>query len=347
MEPTTAPAPANANHEIHFASGDFEATATFEATFQATDACLPVCVGNAVQDFDLTPLVPPNAPVELTAKLASTGAGTGIFLELQDVDQLEASGDPGSSGLSALLVRGESGSVTLRVLQFIQFPPQPEPQTARVEVRSTVRAALLVPGIPASLRLTPLDALEVKGDGLRQLAILDPAGVMVRTLVAPFAFTVPADAPAGLFTILVDADETVRVSGPDVTMAARRVQTVAGEPRTLALGEPTTWSFDALGQPLAIGLIVESEPGPTGRSSAGNFVAGFTATVTTPGNVQILDIQESCASPGCYIPLGTFTYSFRTPLLDERLDPGAYTVSITVDSGNGIQAYETFVTLLD
>lgn len=338
---------------LNFASGDYEALASFEATFTGTDSCFPQCSGTARQVIDLTPYVPAEAPVELTVNIQHDGSveSTLIFEEATPIRQDREGGGQGGGGatqLSALMVRNSAGTVELRLTHRIN-PGSPNGVTATIEVRSVVRADVLVPGIPAAVNLPPGSILNFTNDELEQAVLITGDGTVVRDLDTPFSLQVPNG--TGDSIVMVLGGDT-KVLGPNVTMEARRVVEEMTPPKDLAAGE-TTLQLDAPKAPLLLGVVISSKNSGVPFLDGPSVLGPFQVTVTSPANVAVL--EEDCQGGGgggfplcgAALAFGGDDAYFQTAFLDEYLVPGAYTVSITTQQVNGYEAFAYQVQIIE
>lgn len=318
---------------VRFASGDSEGSLAGVADFGPGDACAGpgACAGAAVQSFDLTSIIPADAPVELTVGLPGNAKGE---LRYQDASPVSSSTE--SSGqrtdMTAVLSRAAAGTVTLAISHaaFAEPAGGQVPWTAH----AVVRAALLVPGMPASLPLQPGDVLDVTADGVDDAILIAPDGTAVRDGTRPFLLR--ADGAAGTYVLLVHGDGAIAVRGPDVTMAARRLALVEGPPHALTSGGATTWTLTEGRRPLAVGLHLGPVPNP-GNVVLDDVATSYDYSVTSPGGAVVVQGQAQCGGLCGFQVGGTFDYGNGTAFLDERLAAGDYTYSASC-TGNGLQA---------
>ncbi|MEK6975613.1 MAG: hypothetical protein AABY18_04635 [Candidatus Thermoplasmatota archaeon] len=320
---------------LRFASGDFEGNLTGEATFSITEQCFFDCANGGEEVFDLTPIVPADAPVELIVEVDGARADlefVDAFAMGADEDGFTGSG----SSFAVIVIRGASGSVFLHVYNpgGFGFPPEPNP-TASFQAHSVVRADRLVASVPAAIKLQPGQTLNLTDEDVEVGILIAPDGTMERDVTAPFTLT--ANGTAGTYVVLMFGGDSTMVTGPDTTLTARRLAFVQDDPKPLTSGSATTWSFTPASRPLQIGLDITAAPTAAGFS-VGSTMTQYEVTVTGPGNVEFISESQSC-TPSCgFVLAGNGrTYDFASEFLDERLQSGAYDVSVSY-TGNGMQA---------
>lgn len=344
--PLTEAAPAvalAAPTPLRFASGDYEGALQDTATFTATEQCFFDCeLLGGEQVFDLSDIVPAQAPVELTV----TVNGARASMSFEDASALGAQGgemgefDGQATGFGVIVTRGESGKVLLHVYNpggIFSFPPNTAP-SASWEARSVVRADRLVAGVPAAVPLKPGQTLNLTGESVEEAILIAPDGQATRDSTAPFSLM--ANGTAGEYIVLMLGQDSTGVTGPEVEMLAKRIVIVREDPQPLASGGANTWSFRPPSRPLLVGLEIESVPlegTPFPFFSAGSTMTQFEATITTPGNAVVLEASEDCQPFVCGFVFGGFSWGFASEYLDERLEAGDYEASVTY-TGNGMQA---------
>jgi hypothetical protein len=346
--PTDVVPSVEGNHTMRFAGGDREAEQAFEDTFQPTDMCIfhepTLCPTAKSSTHDITAIVASDAPVELKATL-STSAGITVDFEVQDAEVLRYSEDDSGNGqlvIDATLVRSSSGTVSL-VLSY-ETPAFAEPQTYASAVTvgtvvHTITRADVVPAfLPVAVQLGPGDLVNATGDGLRQLVLFPPQGPALRDLTAPFGIVVPPTAPTGLYYLVADADEAINLTGPDRPLQARLLDFVQTTPVDVQANADTTWDMDVPGQPLLVGLQLESKP--TGAFFAIAPISGSnTVSVSSPLNVEVLHGEDTCPVSCDFTLLGNTGNGYSSELLEEHLVPGTYHAKVSMQTSNGMQAY--------
>ncbi len=333
---------------LRFAGGDYEGNLTGTATFSIAAQCIFNCMTGGEQVVDLTPVIPPNAPVELGIEVVGancmiTYADTyAIGVEDGQRCDLESS----KASFAGIFIRADAGKVELHIYNpggFSAIPPEPAP-AVEYSAHGAVRAGLLVPQVPAAIALKPGERLNLTGGGVEEALLIAPDGAVTRKASAPFELV--ANGTAGLYTLLMLGSEASAVHGPNVTMAAKRLARVEDGPHALASGG-TAWGFSPEGIPLLVGLTVQSGRSPVdpfggGMPSMTAFSTGWSLAITAPGSVEVLREDESFCSPFCG---GGFQYTTSTDFLDERLRPGEYGFSVTFE-GSGAEAYAFAVVIV-
>lgn len=328
---------------LRFASGDFEATQAFEATFSSLDACLITCTPTATQTIDLTSLVPSAAPVELAIRLDGTDNGMTARLVY---DQASASRESSeyqatSMQLAALVVRDTAGMVALQLTHILPLSPSAEPVTVAIEVRAVVRSDQLLPALPAALQLGPGDRLAIAGANVTQAILIGPDGSVQRSDSDSLNLTLPPESPRGLYALLVTGGPAT-VAGPNTTMTARRLGTVVGDWQPMAMGAEASWEFTPPGVPLQAGVIVRSQDDST---SPMPFVGPYRVSLTGPDGTLLVEGEN----PGCDTPVcqgGAFWLPHSTAFLDGRLKAGEYRATAFLESGDSVQAAGFYTTIL-
>lgn len=326
---------------LRFATPDYEGSQSDTASFTIQEQCIMLdgsCSGGE-RLFDLTPIIPADAPVELLVKVYGANAD----LEFTDAfaigEDQEGYGeyDGEATTFAPIVVRGASGTVTLHVYNPGGFsvPPEPNP-SAMYQATSVVRSDLLVPGVPATLRLQPGERLNLTSELIEDVLLIAPDGTPTRDDSAPFELV--ANGTAGDYTILMRGGEATSVYGPNVTMTARVLAYVEEAPHALSSGGETTWDFPVQGIPVQVGLTFKSGPSPVPFlfGSPTSFVTDFALSVAAPTGAVVVeaDNDEFCG-PFCG---GGFQFTASSPYLHEQLRPGDYAVAVTY-TGNEAVAF--------
>lgn len=329
---------------LRFASGDYEGTMTGEATFSIAQQCILLgnsCAGGE-EVFDLTEIVPAEAPVELIVDVHGARASL-EFVDASFLGEPEGEWDGQATRFANIVVRGEGGKVLLHVYNpgGFEFPPNPAP-TASFDAASVVRADRLVADVPAALRMTPGQSINLTSEDVEEALFIDPAGAIERRTEGPFTFT--ANGTAGDYTILMIGQGSTAITGPATELVARRIAMVQGDPQPLTSGSETTWSFTTDTRPLLVGVEVRSGPTAGTPFPVGSMMTQLEARLTGPGNVVFIDESMQCM-PSCGFFLGGFSWGYGTEYLDERLQAGQYDVSVTY-TGNGMQGAAWYMALV-
>ncbi len=324
---------------MRFAAGDSEGELTGSVTFAPTDTCITECSGNTLRTVDLTSVVPADAPVELVVEVDS-GSGSG-YLSYVEAGAVRTSEEFTGSGyiITALVTRSAAGQVFLNMYRAGLLSPV-EDTAVTYAAHSVVRADLLVPFVPASMKLEPGDRLNLTGRGIDAAVLLAPDGSATVRESAPFTFN--ATGPAGLYTLMVEGDEATPVYGPNVTMSARRVVITDGPAHDLAPSGPTSWTFATLSAPLAVGLMVSGKD-PASGVPGPSAALELSYELTGPDGASVLDWDEGC-SVFCGFTFGGSYGGAGSAPFDPHLVAGTYTATVTANGAN-LQAFEWTVTL--
>lgn len=322
---------------LRFASGDYNGTMHGDSTFSITQQCIfldGACEGGE-EVFDLSEIVPAGAPVELVVDVHGARASM-EFIDASYIGEADAEFQGQGTSFANIVVRGESGKVLLHVYNpgGFGFPPNPSP-TASFDANSVVRSDRLVADVPASLKMSPGQSVNLTSEDVEAAVFISPDGTVERRSVAPFTFT--ANGTAGMYTLLMVGQGSTAVTGPKTDMVARRTTLAFGEVQQLASGQEHTWSFTPEGLPLMVGVDLHSAQA-AGFFGVGTVVTDYAVTLTGPGGVAFIDEASSCGGP-CTFSLvgGRSTFGFSSEYLDERLTPGSFDVAVTY-TGNNMQA---------
>ncbi|HUR25944.1 MAG TPA: hypothetical protein VM327_08040 [Candidatus Thermoplasmatota archaeon] len=330
-------------HRMVFAGGDQEASLSFELTFGPTDPCLfaaSLC-SHGLQEVDLTPAVPAEVPVGLTVEL--TGPGNydlSLVSNEATVVRYEEDYSSGTWTIDAILVRGSSGTLTLTVQYVLPSVESAQGVTLAGRAHSSARGDVVPAYIPVAVELRPGDVINATGDGLTQFVVFPPEGAPLRAVAFPFGLRVPDTYPAGTYFVVADADEAIRMTGPDRPLSARAITYTRTEPLDVVPGQETTWEMAVPGHPLNAGVVLESKP-TSGDLSLASFPGNFKARLTSPENVDVIAVDQPCTpAVDCGIVLaGHNGYSSPGTYLDEHLVPGTYLASMTMENGHDMRAY--------
>lgn len=318
---------------MRFASGAHEDNLTGQATYSIADqAILGINPGEVV--FDLTSIIPAEAPVEMTITLDANA-------NLEFIDATATGDTDFGTDFAFIVVRAPTGQVLLHVYNpggF--FPPNPAP-TATFNARAVVRPDFVNPGIPVVVALGAADTVNVTGEGIDQLLVLDPHGNAQRITTAPYSMS--TNGTAGEYTLLVSGEQPVQFQGPDAPLRAKRLVTVVEEPHALTSGTETTWSVAIAGRPLVAELVLEQVQ-TTPFFGVATLVTAYEVQVLAPDQTPVIAAQHAC-QPMCGLSvLGGMSIGFRSEPFDPALDPGSYQVAVTY-TGNNLQAYTSFVVI--
>ncbi len=328
---------------LQFAGGTREASMTISETFAAGDACFigfPDCIGAAERVIDLTAVVPAEAPVEMSIEVS---ADANVNLEFQLVDtqfiQVSEEENGGTMRIDATLVRAAAGTITL--IATYEFPSPGSAQGFALEglVHTVTRSDVIPSFLPVAIELGPGDVVNATGDGLEHFMAIPPQGAPLRAVQYPFSLKVPEDGARGTWFLIGDADEAIRMTGPNRTLSARLLEFTASDPVDLMPNQATSFTMDVAGQPLSVGLEIESKPSAAGFFSGASVLGNYEVSLRSPGQVEVLGTKESC-TPWCdFALLRSLTEGFQSAFLSEHLTPGTYEATVTLETANDLQAY--------
>ena len=335
---------------LAFAGGTREGELAISETFAANDACFfgfPDCLGASVRTYDLTPIVPAEVPVEMSIQMDSQ-ADLDVNFELVDAQFIQVSDDEDQGGggggngqrFDALLVRAESGTVTMTIRYGFPGPGAAQGITVTGIAHTVTRADVVPSFLPVAMRLEPGDVVNATGDGLEHFVAFPPSGEPLRALQYPFSLQVPEDAPSGTWILIGDADEALRLLGPNRTLAAQLLDFVMTTPVDVPANQATSFTMDVPGFPLHAGVAFQSKP------IADSFFAGVTilgnheVSLVSPDNVDVVAGSATC-QPFCDLSFigGIDEFGYSSGFLDEHLKPGSYTATITMETDNDVQAF--------
>jgi hypothetical protein len=330
---------------LAFAGGTREAEMPISESFAATDACFfgfPDCLGAAERSYDLTSVVPAEVPVEMSIEISSQ-ANLDIDFDLTDAQfiQLSEVENGGSTRIDATLVRAETGTVGLVITFSFPGPDSAQGLTVEGTVHTVTRADVVPSFLPVAIHLEPGDVVNATGDGLDHFVAFPPSGAPLRAVQYPFSLEVPADAPAGTWVLIGDADEALRLLGPNRTLAARLLAFVATTPVDVQPNQDTSFSMDIPGFPLHAGIAFQS------KAVADSFFAGVTVlgnhqvSLLSPDRVDVLQGSSMTCSPFCDVSFigGIDDFGYSSAFLDEHLKAGSYEATVTMETSNDVQAY--------
>lgn len=323
-----------------------------EGTFAATDSCLPFtdgvppCTGERV--FDLTPMMVPDVPVQVTLALeddAGPGVFVSVYLRLEQASATtygdEEDEDDGGGEDVVVVVMRAGGKVEAVVRQFFFSAVPPADVHFTLEMRTVVRPDVLPTFLPIAVHLNAGETLLAAGDGLEDFVVVPPGGTASHHL-GPFTY---AATSAGRHVIVASGQGDIRLFGANGTrLEALLVEHHLGEPHPVSSGQDVAWEFTLQGTPLLVGLLVESTP-VAGSTSGPSLHGSFHATFERLG-VTVLEVDEACPTVVCeFISLGNSNDGFPGDYLDEHIGPGTYQAVARFELAQGFQVREfaTFV----
>jgi hypothetical protein len=344
MLPTSANATA---HTMRFEGGDREASMAFEDTFQPTESCIfgdtRLCPGAMERTHDLTTVVSPNVPVELTATLTTSG-DVNVDFTVADAEILRYAEDQSGAvtTIDATVVRSGSGTIAMTLLfQFGSFG-QPQnyasPTKLSAVVHTITRSAVVPTFLPVAIQLGAGDLVNATGDGLAQLVLFPPTGPAIRDLTFPFGIQLPATAPPGTYFLVTDADEAVTLTGPDRPLSARLLDFTVTPPVDVQANADTQWDMAVPGQPLVAGVQITSKD-TAGLFSVAAIQGSDSVLLTSPANVEVLNAEDMCTVTCSFNLIGSGNGNgYQTPFLEEHLVPGTYHAKVSMQASNSMQA---------
>lgn len=335
---------------LQFAGGTREGELPISETFAPNDACFfgfPDCLGAAERTYDLTPIIPADVPVELSMELA-TSANLDINFELVDAqfiqdNEREGQGGGGGPGerFDAVVVRAPAGSVILTIQYGFPSPDSAQGFTVEGLVHTVTRAEVVPSLLPVAIELGPGDVVNATADGLEQFVAFPPSGEALRALQYPFSITVPEGGPSGTWYIIGAADEALRLTGPNRTLAARLLEFVETEPVDITANQATAFTMDVAGFPLEAGVAFQSKEAAAFLHGA-TLMGNHKVTLVSPDKVDVLSggAMANC-SPMCEFALigGMDDIAYASAFLDEHLKAGTYEATVTIETSNDVQAY--------
>lgn len=318
---------------LRFAGSAHESIVVHEDSFPSPNTCLVDVCPEQERRFDLTPQVPPDAPVELTADGTLDEGCSRLALEVSDASLLRY--DAGDESLSASLFRSAAGTVTLvawncAVLSRDVVGPAP----LRVEVRTVVRPDVLPAYLPVAIRLAPGDRIEGNGSGLEDLVVVPPGQAPVH-LLGPFAFEATAEHGAGDYVVLARGKGETRLAGPGTTLRPLPIQAREGSPHPLASGQAVTWDFDVPGVPLFAGVAIRNQP--VAPELGGTYLRGDVDLRVVQDGVEIVTFSSTNLLPSFGL-LGSMATYHLTGTFDEHLRAGAATATVTYNAQHALEA---------
>jgi hypothetical protein len=330
---------------LTFAGGTREGTLAIDETFAPTDLCpfgLDPCAASGQRTYDLTSIVPADVPVEMSVDI-TVDAEVDLGFAMADAQfiRMDEESQGGSVRLDATLVRLASGTVTL-VLQF-EWPGFGSVQgvTLQGAVRTVTHADVVPALLPVAVELGPGDVVNATADGLQQFVAFPPSGKAVRAVQYPYSLVIPDDAPRGTWFLVGDADEPLRVTGPNRTLSARLLEFQQTDPVDVPANQATTFTMDVAGHPLLVGLELESQRQVEPFFGVLLIMGAHTPALVSPDQVQVLTGTDESAGclPWCsFNPIGSFTWAYQSVFLDEHLTPGTFTATVEMTTANGVTA---------
>jgi hypothetical protein len=330
---------------LAFGGGTREADLSISETYAPTDACFfgfPDCVGAAERAYDLTPAIPAEVPVEMSIELTGQGS-LDVDFELTGAQFIQLSQEENgpTTRIDATLVRSSSGTVAMLITFEFPTPDAAQGVTVEGSVHTVTRADVVPSFLPVALRLEPGDVVNATGDGLEHLVAFPPSGEPLRAVQYPFSLSIPEDAPAGTWVLIGDADEAIRLLGPNRTLEARLLEFVETPPVDVAPNQATSFTMDVPGFPLHAGIAFQSKPAAPDLFLSGVTVLGnHQVALLSPDRVDVISGSATC-QPFCDFSMigGIDGMGYSSGFLNEHLKAGTYEATVTMETSNDVQAY--------
>ncbi len=329
---------------LRFTAGDYNSTVAFSGDFPNPNTCIIDYCAEQTLTFDLTPQVPADAPVDITATFQSdTCLDARLVIEDGDSSRQVSGNSIDADELGVRIVRSPAGVVTLSLRNCSTFAGDlaatSTPVTA--EVRTAVRPTVLPTYVPVALELKPGDRLSAMGSDLDDFIVVPPGGAPVH-LLGPFEFNVSAEGPSGTYVAVALGDGEAMLHGTPAGMQALPLRWASGEPRPIPSGQELTWDFEVPGVPLWIYVNLEThyEQGSTTSASA---LGDHEVVVTQQGAEVLRADQSGCVIPcALSLPTGYQYWNYWSGYLPESFTSGPMTVAITNTMAQGFDAYESY-----
>lgn len=325
---------------IGFDAGDYNSTVTFTGDFPNPNTCTVQDCPEQTLSFDLTPLVPAQAPVDLTVSFDGDPC-IDARLHVEDGETVRDIGDQDSldSDLALRLVRSPAGTVTLvlRNCSLLAGDLGATSNTVTAEVRTVVRSEVLPMFSPVSLTMAPGDRIQAMGNDLEDLVIVPP-GLNPIHLLGDFDFTVAAGMPSGRYVVVALGQGEAMLHGTVGPMRALVVHIALGEPADVVSGQPLSFEVPTQGVPLYAGLVLRSKPLAEGIAVM-SFMGDHEVTFALDGTEISRAGESGCAVSCGMAVLGSNSWSYNTGYLPETLKPGTLQVTLTNAAANSFQAH--------
>jgi hypothetical protein len=355
--PLGTPPPANASgpdpNRLRFAAAEGVHKALDTAgTFQLQDHWFPLNFARWVatrpesspsqQAFDLTPDLPRDLPLRITADLASSATSGRVFMFLQtpleEFYSAEVETTDGNVHAEWVIVHRSGDPIRIVVAYGNPEPAPTVTYTLHVELNAWVNA--LVPAVPAAIALDPgseVRATFAEPTGDDAVLLWDPADRFIGRFKPEggvVTHRLAADAPAGEYVLLVAegsgdaflAATRAPGSGP-APMRALGQDITFGEARTVQGHQVVEWDFEVARTPIQVGLLLLN----------GDLLVGHSGSLASP-EATLIDFA--------FAPEDWWLLSnggWWTPMGSEGLVPGTYHAAFGVDAGANIEVGEAVV----
>lgn len=328
---------------LRFTAGDYNSTAVYTGDFPNPNTCILDYCDEQTLTFDLTPQVPADAPVDITATIESdTCLNSRVRIDDGDSTREISSNNFDDAEIGLRIVRSPAGVVSLILWHCLTIENDPSATSIPVsaEVRTAVRPTVLPTYVPVALELKPGDRLMAMGSDLDDFIVVPPGGAPVH-LLGPFEFNVSADGPAGTYVAVARGAGEAMLHGTPADMQALPLRWASGEPRPLPNGQELTWDFEVPGVPLWVYIHLEThyEQGTTTSASA----LGDHEVIVTQQGAEVLRADQSCTIPcGLSLPTGYQYWNYWSGYLPESFSSGPMTATITNTLAQGFDVYESY-----
>ncbi|MEK6975612.1 MAG: hypothetical protein AABY18_04630 [Candidatus Thermoplasmatota archaeon] len=321
---------------LAFLAGEFNQTLVYEDSFTVPDTCLQDDC-RQVAEFDLTPQVPADAPVELALSLEGTTC-LDAWVSIEDGGSVRDVGAD-NTGLAAHVVRGDTGTVTLYVRNCSLLSGELGATSApfRAEVRTAVRPTVLPTRVPVSVQLAAGDRLLSMGEDVEELVVYAPGQQPVR-IEKPFEFTAGT---AGTHVVVALGQGEAMLHGPGIPMTALPILTTTGTPRALQSGQDLSWDVEVPGIPLWITIELGTEGGTATGGPPLSYMGGYTLSAAQAGAAFFEAQSPDCVTP-CSINVGGRSLSrYGSGLLADGMGIGPIAFKVTNTQSMGYQTTES------
>lgn len=330
---------------MRFAAAEFEQTANYPGSFPISSTCTPFTpCDEQVERIDLTPQVPADAPVELTAIVTATDSvHAAIEVDGGSVQRYTAKAGSDRAEVAATLIRQPSGTVTLVVQHGNLFVVDPTASSVPfdAEVRTAVRPDTLPAYLPVFIALRPGDRIQAMGADSGDIDdfMVIPPGMDPIHQTDNLTFVVTDAMPAGDYVAMVMGAQAM-LHGPNATLRAAPIEWVQGEDRAITSGQPLTWTAAIPGIPAYAMLFLATGAGTDFTSPEPSYHGGFTMAIRQQGVELAAEENPSCIVPCSFNGAGQSTRMIGTSLFPEGLRLGDLEFEVTNDMSQGMRAYE-------
>lgn len=334
--------PGNETTTLDYDTGNETRTLWSNGSFAPQDACFPAgCpTGNAMRTVDITDIIPPEAPVNVSVAINYTApefiSSMNAWFNLEDASLHEVTTryQPGEVLLEGLIMRGEQGTVEATLQLNIPTPatePEPNHETDyTLQAKAQPEPNIVPSGLPVELPLTPGENITAQAVDEDEIAfrVYDPdddAIAHIETDNGTATWQVPHDLSEGDYVL-------ANTWTSDITLQADTAGTLRGLLIEVDLSDPTSyegsgeveWSFDTRQDPLWAGIYVQT----SGQDDDDGAFLTNSWGVTTSGFETMLTLPDGGTSEGswtCNLCIhGSAFAIFGPPMADPGLVAGTY-----------------------